>query len=66
MAIPNGTRFIIRQEGANEWVLFMRKQGEVEKLHRDTTQQGCVDYMNFYISPNASFYDRDGNPLAPA
>ena len=66
MAIPNGTRFIIRQEGANEWVLFMRKQGEVEKLHRDTTQQGCVDYMNFHISPNASFYDKDGNPLAPA
>jgi hypothetical protein len=66
MPIPNGTRYIIRQEGADEWMLYSRKQGEVEKMHRDTTQQGCVDYLNFFLSPNATYYDKDGNVLTPA
>jgi len=66
MAIPNGTRYIIRQEGADEWLLYKFRNGEREKLHRDTTEAGCVDYMQFLISPNASYYDKDGNPLVPA
>ena len=66
MAIPQGTRYIIRQEGADEWLLYERKQGDISKLHRDTTRQGCVDYLQFLISPNASYFDKDGNPLAPA